>query len=176
MTLTLDDFDYELPTAQIAQSPLEQRDQSRLLHLNRRSGEKHHLIFHDIIDHLNPGDILVLNNSRVIPARLFGQKQTGGKVELLLLKEVGELTWQALVGGKKLVENTEILLHTRAGEPTEVSATIVSHIDGPIREIRFNRSISEWLNENGHTPLPPYIQGYQGDAERGRTGGGRGDG
>lgn len=169
MTFTLDDFDYDLPESQIAQTPLEQRDKSRLLHLNRESGETSHLVFHDILDFLNPGDILVLNNSRVIPARLFGEKRSGGKVELLLLKEGSDQTWQALVGGKRLVEGTDILLHAGDGTLSDVVGTVVAQGEGAIRHITFNRSISEWLADYGHTPLPPYIQGYEGDSERYQT-------
>ena len=96
------DFDYELPENIIAQSPLEQRDLSRSLILNRHSGGIQHAIFLNIRDYLKPGDILVLNETRVIPARLFARKEaSGGKVEVLLLRKRDDLTWEALVGGQR---------------------------------------------------------------------------
>lgn len=96
------DFNYHLPLELIAQRPLPQRDASRLMVLHRGNGRLEHRRFTDLLDYLRPGDILVGNNSRVIPARLFGQKPTGGKVEILLLENLDPTRWQALVGGKKL--------------------------------------------------------------------------
>src|SRR5512138_21343 len=96
------DFDYHLPESSIAQTPAEPRDSSRLLVLHRDTGQLDHRIFHDVGDYLRPGDLLVLNQTRVIPARIYARKPTGGRVELLLLRRRDELTWEALVGGKGL--------------------------------------------------------------------------
>src|SRR5574339_818130 len=96
------DFDYHLPESSIAQTPAEPRDSSRLLVLHRASGELEHRIFRDVSDYLRAGDLLVLNQTRVIPARIFARKETGGRVELLLLRRRDDLTWEALVGGKGL--------------------------------------------------------------------------
>jgi len=100
--LKTSDFDYNLPDSSIAQTPVEPRDSSRLLVLYRDTGAIEHRIFRHIGDYLNPGDLLVLNQTRVIPARIFARKETGGRVELLLLRRRDELTWEALVGGKGL--------------------------------------------------------------------------
>jgi S-adenosylmethionine:tRNA ribosyltransferase-isomerase len=89
------DFDYNLPESFIAQTPVEPRDSSRLLVLHRNTGELEHHIFGDVIHYLNAGDLLVLNQTRVIPARIYARKETGGRVELLLLRRRGELTWEA---------------------------------------------------------------------------------
>jgi S-adenosylmethionine:tRNA ribosyltransferase-isomerase len=96
------DFDYDLPESSIAQTPLEPRDSSRLLVLHRKTGKQEHRIFNEIGEYLHPGDLLVLNQTRVIPARIYARKPTGGKVELLLLRKRDDLTWECLVGGKGL--------------------------------------------------------------------------
>src|SRR5678815_5942434 len=96
------DFDYDLPETSIAQTPVEPRDSSRLLVLHRDTGSLEHRIFRDVGDYLRAGDLLVLNQTRVIPARIYARKETGGRVELLLLRRRDELTWEALVGGKGL--------------------------------------------------------------------------
>src|SRR6185436_19182939 len=96
------DFDYNLPESSIAQTPAEPRDSSRLPVLHRDTGKLEHHIFRDVTDYLNAGDLLVLNQTRVIPARIYARKETGGRVELLLLRRRDELTWETLVGGKGL--------------------------------------------------------------------------
>ena len=102
MTLRLQDFDYELPESFIAQEPVEPRDSSKLMVLDREHGHIEHKIFRDMLDELNAGDVLVLNNTRVIPARLKAHKlATGGGVEILLLRQEDEQTWRALLGGRK---------------------------------------------------------------------------
>ena len=98
------DFDYELPPASIAQTPAEPRDSSRLLVLDRATGQLQHKVFREIGSYFRPGDLLVLNQTRVIPARIYARKPTGGRVELLLLRRADALTWEALVGGKGLTE------------------------------------------------------------------------
>ena len=102
MPLRTSDFDYALPPARIAQTPIEPRDAARLLVVHRQTGVLEHRVFADLPGYLGPGDILVANDSRVLPARLFGHKATGGQVEILLLKPLSELRWEALVRGKNL--------------------------------------------------------------------------
>ncbi len=164
-----EDFNYILPQELIAQRPLSPRDASRLLVLERENGRLSHQHFTDILDHFRAGDILVANNSRVIPARLFGQKPSGGKVEILLLEQLDGLRWKALIGGKKMILGAEILLHNANGGTTDLKATVTDVLDGPQREIRFNRSVNEELETIGHTPLPPYIHETLDDAERYQT-------
>ena len=164
-----EEFNYTLPSELIAQRPLSPRDASRLFVVNRENGRFAHRHFTDLRDYLQPGDILVANNSRVIPARLFGQKPTGGKVEILLLKQIDERRWQALLGGKKLNVGTTILLHDSTGSPTDLTATVTNLLPGPQREIQFNRVINDDLETIGHTPLPPYIHEKLDDDERYQT-------
>ena len=163
------DFDYTLPPELIAQRPLAQRDASRLLVLHRSDGRIQHQQFSDILDYLQPGDALVANDSRVIPARLYGRKSSGGKAEILLLEQLDESRWKALVGGKKLREGSIIHLLDGAGEMSGVAAEITAVLDGPQREIQFNQPADSWLYEFGYTPLPPYIHETLDDAERYQT-------
>lgn len=162
-------FDYTLPPELIAQTPLAQRDASRLLVLERENGRLHHKTFTDILDYFKPGDVLVANDSRVIPARLYGQKPTGGKVELLLLNPTDSGGWRVLAGGKRLNEGTTIQLFTADGEASNVEATVTAVLDGPLREVQFNAPTDNWLEQMGHVPLPPYIQERLTDAERYQT-------
>ncbi|MCB9078339.1 MAG: S-adenosylmethionine:tRNA ribosyltransferase-isomerase, partial [Anaerolineaceae bacterium] len=104
--MNLQQFDYQLPPELIAQTPAEPRDASRLMVIRRQTGEISHHTFSDVLDFFDPGDILIANDSRVIPARLFGRKSTGGKAEILLLKPINALRWEALVGGKRLIPGT----------------------------------------------------------------------
>lgn len=164
-----EEFNYTLPPELIAQRPLSPRDSSRLLVVSRENGRLAHHHFTDILDYLQPGDILVANNSRVIPARLFGQKPTGGKVEILLLEQVDERRWKALIGGKKLILGTQILVHDSEGNPTDLKATVTDVLEGPQREIQFNRVVNDELETIGHTPLPPYIHETLEDDERYQT-------
>ncbi len=159
------DFDYTLPQELIAQRPLTPRDASRLLVLDRENGRITHKQFTDILDTFNPGDILVVNNSRVIPGRLYGRKPTGGKVEILLLEQLDETRWKALVGGKKLDEGSEILLDDGEG----LVGTVTAVLNGPQREISFNQPVDNYLYEHGHVPLPPYIHETLDDPERYQT-------
>ncbi|MDX1687465.1 MAG: tRNA preQ1(34) S-adenosylmethionine ribosyltransferase-isomerase QueA [Candidatus Promineifilaceae bacterium] len=163
-------FDYDLPQEQIAQRPVEPRDASRLLVLHRESGEVEHRTFRDVADYLRPGDVLVANDSRVIPARLYGHKaETGGKVELLLLEKLDEARWRALVGGRRLNEGTAIALHENDGEKSDLTATITAVLDGAQREVTFDRPLDNALEQLGHTPLPPYIHESLDDGERYQT-------
>jgi len=157
------DFDYRLPESSIAQTPLEPRDSSRLLLLNRETGELKHRIFNQIGDYLDPGDLLVLNQTRVIPARIYARKPTGGKVELLLLHREDTLTWECLVGGKGL----------RMGSVVTVidgpQAEIVEMLNGSERLVRFSEPIEPYFPKVGNVPLPPYIHEKLDDPERYQT-------
>jgi S-adenosylmethionine:tRNA ribosyltransferase-isomerase len=163
------DFDYHLPPDLIAQRPLSQRDASRLLVLERESGRLSHRQFNQIGDYLRPGDILVANDSRVIPARLYGRKPTGGKVEILLLDQPNEQEWRALVGGRRLREGSQILLDNRDGSESGVVATVTAVLDGPQRQLQFSQPLDELLPQLGHVPLPPYIHEPLADDERYQT-------
>jgi len=157
------DFDYILPPECIAQTPAEPRDAARLLVVQRRAEELGHVHFHQLGDYLRPGDCLVLNETRVIPARLYGRKPTGGKVELLLLRRLDGLTWEALVGGKGL--GIGMILTLEDG----LQAEIVAVMDGSRRQVRFAEAVETHLPDIGHTPLPPYIHTPLANAERYQT-------
>lgn len=147
------DFDYELPPERIAQRPASPRDSSRLMLLDRASGQLQHLRFDQLPELLRPGDALVLNETRVIPARLAAAKQPGGgAVELLLLARRGPATWEAMVGGKGLRPGRRLSVN---GGP---EAEILEDLGGPRRLVRFDEPISERLAEIGQPPLPPYIR------------------
>jgi S-adenosylmethionine:tRNA ribosyltransferase-isomerase len=164
--LRTDEFDYDLPPELIAQTPLEPRDASRLMVVDRASGAIAHRHFRDLLDYLGPGDALVANDSRVIPARLLGRKATGGRVEVLLLKRLGERRWEALVGGKRVRVGTE--LHIARAE-AQVTARVVEELSEGRRVLEFDRPITPLLVELGETPLPPYIHEPLADAERYQT-------
>lgn len=157
------DFDYHLPESSIAQTPAEPRDSSRLLVLHRGTGDVEHRLFRDVGLFLRPGDFLVLNQTRVIPARIFAHKETGGKVELLLLRRRNTLTWEALVGGKGL----------RVGKRVQVehgpSAEIIELLEGAERLIKFSKPIEPYFSQVGNVPLPPYIHEKLNDPERYQT-------
>jgi S-adenosylmethionine:tRNA ribosyltransferase-isomerase len=157
------DFDYDLPETSIAQTPAEPRDSSRLLVLNRKTGTLEHRIFREMTDYLHPGDLLVLNQTRVIPARIFARKATGGRVELLLLRREDALTWEALVGGKGLTNGKTLTVE--AGPRVE----IVEALEGSRRRIRFETPIEPYFSKVGHVPLPPYIHTELKDPERYQT-------
>jgi S-adenosylmethionine:tRNA ribosyltransferase-isomerase len=162
--LKTSDFDYDLPPEYIAQIPIEPRDASRLLVLNRNSGEVEHAHFYQLGQYLNNADVLVINETRVIPARLYARKlPTGGRVELLLLRREDERTWEALVGGKGMLAGKRVRLEE--GPEAEVIAVL----DGPRRLIRFEDALDAYLQEAGHTPLPPYIHEPLRDPERYQT-------
>src|SRR5258706_2688511 len=157
------DFDYELPESSIAQTPIEPRDSSRLLVLHRNTGELEHKIFRDVTDYLKSGDLLVLNQTRVIPARIFAKKETGGRVELLLLRRRDELTWESLVGGKGL--RVGIKVHVEYGPDAE----ILEILEGSQRLIKFSEPIEPYFSKVGNIPLPPYIHEKLDDPERYQT-------
>ncbi len=157
------DFDYDLPPEFIAQTPVEPRDASRLLVLHRHTGALEHRIFREIGQYLNPGDLLVLNQTRVIPARIYARKPTGGRVELLLLRKKDALTWEALVGGKGLTAGSR--LRVEGGPQAEIAAVL----EGPRRLIRFAEPVEPYFPRIGHVPLPPYIHAPLEDPERYQT-------
>jgi S-adenosylmethionine:tRNA ribosyltransferase-isomerase len=162
------DFDYELPGELIAQTPVEPRDASRLLVVDRSTGELTHRWFSEIGEYLRPGDLLVGNNSRVIPARLHGTKETGGGVEIFLLKPRPDSSWQCLVGGKGLRPGVRVHINHPDYE-SNIIATVLSETEDGGRIIAFDPPVDEWLWEVGETPLPPYIHEPLTDAERYQT-------
>jgi S-adenosylmethionine:tRNA ribosyltransferase-isomerase len=172
------DFDYHLPETSIAQTPAEPRDSSRLLVLNRDSGGVEHKTFRDLSLILRPGDLLILNRTRVIPARIFAKKETGGRVELLLLRRRDSLTWEALVGGKGLRVGKSVSVESevsRLRNDTEKSgdfslrAEIIEILEGSERLIKFSEPIEPYFSSVGNVPLPPYIHEKLGDPERYQT-------
>ncbi len=159
------DFDYELPPEYIAQTPVEPRDAARLMVLNRADQSIAHRIFRDIGDYLRPGDLLVLNDTRVIPARLFGRKLPGGgRVEVLLLRPRTPTVWEALVRGRGVRVGTRIGMEKSdlTGEVREVGET-------GERVIAFDRPLTSLLESIGTIPLPPYIRTPLKDPERYQT-------
>ncbi len=161
------DFWYDLPEELIAQTPLEKRDTSRLCALNRETGEVSHKHFYDIIDYLKPGDCLVMNDSRVLPARLLGHRPTGGAVEVLLLRDVGDKKWECLCKpGRKMQVGNEVIF----GDG-ELTATVVEVKDDGNRIVEFHYEciFLEVLERLGKMPLPPYIKAELADQERYQT-------
>ena len=161
------DFNFYLPEELIAQTPLERRDGSRLLHLDRNSGEMLHEHFYDIKKHLRSGDCLVLNDSRVMPARLYGSRSTGAAVEVVLLRELGGGRWECLTRpGKKTRPGAEITF----GDG-ELKATVTDVIEDGNRIIQFEYEgiFLEILDRLGKMPLPPYIKAELSDKERYQT-------
>ena len=174
------DFDYTLPSESIAQTPVEPRDSSRLLVLHRDTGALEHAIFRDIGKYLNPGDLLVINRTRVIPARIFARKPTGGRVEVLLLRREDLLTWECLVGGKGLSVGKQLTVEfddeSRRTSPESpklgdfgLRAEIVEVLEGSHRRLRFAEPIEPYFSKVGHVPLPPYIHEPLKDPERYQT-------
>lgn len=158
------DFDYNLPQERIAQTPVTPRHDSRLLVLDRSDGTIEHQKFWQIDQYLDPGDLLVINETRVIPARIFAHKQPGGgKAELLLLKRQDANTWTALGGGKGLRVGRKLTIEDGP------DAEIVQVLDGPKRLVRFSEPIDPYLDRVGHVPLPPYIHTHLDDPERYQT-------
>ena len=161
------DFNYDLPEELIAQTPLARRDGSRLMHLDRETGAVEHRHFFDLPEYLRPGDCLVLNDSRVLPARLIGKRETGGAVEVLLLRDRGEGVWECLTRpGRKTQPGTKLSF----GEG-ELSATVVDAIEDGNKLIKFHYEgiFLEVLERLGKMPLPPYIKTELEDQERYQT-------
>ena len=161
------DFWFDLPEELIAQTPLQQRDSSRMLKLDRMTGQIQHKHFYDIIDYLQAGDCLVMNDSRVLPARLLGHRPTGGAVEVLLLRDLGDKKWECLCKpGRKMQVGHEVIF----GEG-ELSATVVEVKEDGNRVVEFHYEgiFLEVLERLGKMPLPPYIKAELADQERYQT-------
>ncbi|MDF7626991.1 tRNA preQ1(34) S-adenosylmethionine ribosyltransferase-isomerase QueA [Lactobacillaceae bacterium L1_55_11] len=168
----LADFDYDLPERLIAQTPLKQRDASRLLVLNAKTGAYQDRHFYDILDYLNPGDALVMNNSRVLPARLHGfRPTTGGHAEVLLLRQDHGDVWETLVKpAKKSPVGSTIVFGTDPDNPV-MTATVVGELEhgGRYLEFHYQGIFMELLDQLGEMPLPPYIKEKLPDQERYQT-------
>lgn len=163
-SLQTSDFSYDLPQRLIAQHPVTPRDSSRLMVLPGQNGEIEHARFYEIGRYLQAGDVLVINKTRVIPARLYGHKiPTRGRVELLLLRHLEQKTWRAMVGGRGMKPGQRIQV---AGGPEAVIEEVLS---GPLRVVRFSEPIQPLLDDIGHAPLPPYIHEDLEDRERYQT-------
>ena len=161
------DFYFDLPEELIAQTPLQQRDQSRLMHLNRKTGEIEHRHFYELPELLKKGDCLVLNDSRVLPARLLGSRSSGGSVELVLLRDLGEGRWECLSRpGRKTKPGTQLTFGNG-----ELTAEVEAVTDGGNRIVRFRYDgiFLEVLERLGRMPLPPYIKAELQDPERYQT-------
>ena len=160
------DFDYDLPQELIAQHPMEPRDHSRLLVVDKKTGEIEHKHFYDLVNYLKPGDVLVFNDTRVIPARLHGTKDTGAHVAVFLLTRRDATDWEVLVRpGKKLQVGAKINFSD------ELSCEVIEHTDFGGRVVRFKYDgiFEEILDRLGETPLPPYITAPLEDKERYQT-------
>lgn len=154
--MKVSDFDYELPEELIAQHPYDKRDEARLMVLHRDTKEIEHKVFKDIIDYLEPGDCLVINDTKVIPARLYGKKDTGANVEFLLLKRIENDDWEAMVRpGNKLKTGAKVTF----GDGL-LNAEVLDTLPGGNRKVRFtyNGIFNEILDQIGLMPLPPYIK------------------
>ena len=161
------DFWYDLPEELIAQTPLQQRDSSRLLVLDKVTGKVDHRHFYDILEYLKPGDCLVLNDSRVLPARLLGHRPTGGAVEVLLLRDLGDKKWECLCKpGRKMQVGHQVIFGNG-----ELTATVVEVQETGNRVIEFHYEgiFLEVLERLGKMPLPPYIKAELADQERYQT-------
>ena len=161
------DFYYDLPEELIAQTPLEKRDTSRLMTLDRVTGAVDHKHFYDIIDYLDPGDCLVMNDSRVLPARLLGHRPTGGAVEVLLLRDLGDKRWECLCKpGRKMQVGSEVIFGNG-----ELTATVqeVQDTGNRVVEFHYEGIFLEVLERLGKMPLPPYIKEELRDSERYQT-------
>ena len=165
--MKLSDFMYDLPEERIAQTPVEPRDHSRLMVLHRDSGAIEHRHFYDVIDYLNPGDCLVVNETKVIPARLYGERPTGGACEVLLLRQLAPKRWETLVRpGRKLKPGAEVIfgdgrLRCRVLESTDAGGRVV--------EFECEGTFEAALDALGEMPLPPYIHEKLEDRSRYQT-------
>ena len=163
----LTEFNYELPEELIAQTPIEKRDESRLMILDRKKQTIEHKIFREVIDYLEPGDCLVRNNTKVLPARLYGKKETGAKVEFLLLNQIEKDIWECIVRpGNKLHVGAKVIF----GEGI-LEAEILETLPGGTRKVQFNYKgiFNEILDEIGLMPLPPYIHEQLQNKDRYQT-------
>jgi len=158
-----DSFNYHLPTSYIAQTPIEPRHNSRLLVYDRTTNKISDSLFKNIKEFLIPGDLLVINKTKVLPARIFGHKETGGKVEVLLLKKCKDSSWEVLVGGKNISMGKKILFED------DLEALVIKDLSRSKRILQFSRPIKPVLDRIGQMPLPPYIHEKLQDQGRYQT-------
>jgi S-adenosylmethionine:tRNA ribosyltransferase-isomerase len=158
-----EDFNYYLPQELIAQVPLKNRQDSRLLVYTRHSEQIIHSFFKNLTNFLQPGDLLVINKTKVIPARLFAYKKSGGKVEVLLLNKISDQDWEVLVGGKKITQGA-VLEFSK-----ELSGQVIQEMEGSRRIIHFSDFLESYITKYGQMPLPPYIHERLGDPDRYQT-------
>lgn len=164
------DYDYELPDELIAQMPIEPRDASRLMVLDRANASIEHAHFRDIGRFLDPGDLLVINDTRVIPARLHARRQTGGLVELLLLRRLPDGHWEAMGRpGRRLHPGEKVQLFDVAGASSDRAAMIEGRREGGLFAVRLPEEVEQDLARFGEMPLPPYIHARLDDPERYQT-------
>jgi S-adenosylmethionine:tRNA ribosyltransferase-isomerase len=159
--MKLSDFDYQISKEHIAQYPLTERDSSKLLVIHRESGKFEHLIFRDIVSYLDPGDILILNDTKVFPARIFGVKPSGGKVEILLLKELRRNKWEALVKGLqegKVLLSGDVLAYVSRSDGASARVEFKFNTVGAGLKPAHAPDIKDLLHKIGTMPLPPYIK------------------
>lgn len=161
--MRLQDFWYSLPGHFIAQTPLPNRQESRLLVYNRTNDGIQHARFFELQKYLLPGDLLVINTTRVIPARIYARKKSGGKAEILLLNKLDSTRWEVLVGGKNIGLGKELVITDK------LNGRIIAELDGAQRVMEFSAPLEPMLLEIGHTPLPPYIHEKLDDPERYQT-------
>ena len=158
MSLKITDYSYDLPDSLIADKPSDKRDHCRLLTLNKNTGQIDHLHFYNILDLLTPNDVLVLNQSKVFPARLFGKKDSGGEIEVLLIHQINSDTWVAISKPRPAIGRQIIFDHNLTGQVVESDP-----VSGQIK-IKFNYKNNQFfqiLDKIGHTPIPPYIKSSQ---------------
>lgn len=165
--MLLEDFDYFLPEERIAQVPLEQRDMSRLMVLDRKNKTIAHRSFRDVLEYLNPGDVLVINDTRVVPARLYGNRRSGAKIETLFLRNLGDDTWECLVKPGNKVPVGDVIVFADG----QMTGTVIDNTPSGGRVIRFetSRTVDEIVEEFGEMPLPHYIKHKLDDPERYQT-------
>ena len=165
--LKVADFDYDLPESLIAQTPVEPRDSSRLLALDRKTGKLNHRVFREIVDYLQPGDLLVANDTKVIPARLIGQRAgSGGKVEVFLLHRISQDVWEVLVKPGKKMRPGQIAIF---GDSLSCEIRETTEYGGRIARFSYEGLFENVLDQLGETPLPPYIHEKLPNPERYQT-------
>ena len=165
--MKVEEFNYELPKELIAQTPYDKRDEARLMVLDKENKKIEHRVFKDVLEYLNPGDCLVINDTKVIPARIYGKKDTGANVEFLLLKNLGNDEWEAMVRpGNKLKVGSKV----EFGEGI-LKAEILEIMPGGNRKVKFEYEgiFNEILDQIGLMPLPPYITETLKDKDKYQT-------
>ncbi len=167
--MRVDEFDYELLPELIAQDPLERRDESRLLVLDRATGEMRHRVFRDVLDYLTPQDALVINETRVIPARLFGRRPSGGKTEVLLLKDLGGDRWECLIRPGRKARTGDRIIVEKNGHRMEGEILARTSYGGRVIKWSYQGDFGKNLEALGTVPLPPYIKKPIQDPERYQT-------